>query len=109
MTYPLGTPIRKRFDDGHYYRGTIIGYDPITHYYQIQYADGDAEDFTTAEVKRYLMKQEEPDLDTLSNVDIRKRKADAVKMGGVVGTSSSRSSNMLKQLSCHNRPRKRWK
>ena len=56
MTYPRGTLIRKRFDDGQYYRGTIIGYDPIEHYYQIQYEDGDAEDFTTAEVKRYRMK-----------------------------------------------------
>jgi len=120
MTYPLGTPIRKRFDDGQYYRGTIIGsgYHYLIRYYQIQYEDGDAEDFTTAEVKRYLMKPEESDLDTLSNLDNRilskqrKRKADAVKMGVVVGTSSRRSSssgNMLKQLSCHNRPSKHWK
>merc|ERR1711865_1336526 len=101
--------IRKRFDDGQYYRGTIIGYDPIGHYYQIQYEDGDAEDFTTAEVKQYLMKPGEYWILPKQ----KKRKADAVKTGVVVGTSSRRSSssssNMLKQLSCHNRPSKHWK
>ena len=52
--YPIGTQIRKRFDDEYCYTGLIIGHDPIENYYHIHYDDGDAEDYTMTQVKRQL-------------------------------------------------------
>ena len=51
--YDIGTIIRKRFPNHKHYEGEITAYDPINQLYRIQYLDGDAEDFTPAEVKRY--------------------------------------------------------
>ena len=52
-TYDIGTIIRKRFSNRKYYEGEVTDYDPINQLYQIQYLDGDAEEFTPAEMKQY--------------------------------------------------------
>ena len=43
--YPIGTIIRKRFDQT-WYEGEITKHDPGSDYYHIKYTDGDAEEMT---------------------------------------------------------------
>ena len=54
--YPLGTIVRKKFRiNGKWapFEGEIINYDPTNKWYKVKYTDGDQEDFTNQEVKKY--------------------------------------------------------
>ena len=51
LQFPIGTIIRKQFDQRQY-EGEIISYDPINKYYKVQYRDRDIEEFTTDEIKK---------------------------------------------------------
>jgi hypothetical protein len=48
-----GTIVRKRFENGSYYEGEVVNYDPISKSYKIKYAHGDFEDFDETDMKRY--------------------------------------------------------
>eukprot|EP00978_Attheya_sp_CCMP212_P023560 scaffold72495_cov63-Attheya_sp.AAC.1 len=50
---PLSTKITKIFD-GIPFQGSITQYDPITEYYQVNYDDGDSEDFNLDECQKYF-------------------------------------------------------
>ena len=52
MQYPIGTIIRKAFNKV-YYEGEVIRYDEKEGFYKISYLDGDSEEMTHAEVKKY--------------------------------------------------------
>jgi hypothetical protein len=49
----IGTKVRKKFNDGKYYEGEVIRYDPINQYYKIKYRDGDQEDYDEKDMKQY--------------------------------------------------------
>jgi hypothetical protein len=49
---PIGTQVKKKFGR-HMYNGTVTSYDASTNFYYIQYADGDNEEMTEAEVNKY--------------------------------------------------------
>lgn len=53
-----GTIVSKRFNDGNYYEGEIIGYDNINKYYLIKYLDGQQEDLDENEMKRYYKQRQ---------------------------------------------------
>ena len=50
--YENGTIVKKRFNKG-WYKGEVTKYDPIEKYYTILYTDGDTEEFTQDEFKRF--------------------------------------------------------
>ena len=50
--YENGTIVKKRFNKG-WYKGEVTKYDPTEKYYTILYTDGDTEEFTHDEVKRF--------------------------------------------------------
>ena len=50
--HPIGTIIRKRFDQA-WYEGEVTKHDPGSNYYHIKYTDGDAEEMTYREVQQY--------------------------------------------------------
>ena len=51
--YDIGTLIRKRFPNHKHYEGGVTSYDPTNRLYRIKYLDGDNEDFTPEEMKKY--------------------------------------------------------
>ena len=57
--YPIGTIIRKQFDDGKYYEGEVTKYDPPNKLYSIEYCDGDREEYTHDEVTTYRKKTQQ--------------------------------------------------
>jgi hypothetical protein len=48
-----GTIVRKKFGNGNYCEGEVVGYDPIQKYYMIKYTDGNHDAFDEADIKRY--------------------------------------------------------
>ena len=50
--YENGTIVRKKFNKG-WYKGEITKYDPLKRYYTILYTNGDTEEFTHNEVKKF--------------------------------------------------------
>jgi len=54
LKYPVGTEVSKKFD-GIAYRGRVIRYDQKSKYFRVRYVDGDEEDMTVKEVKRYFV------------------------------------------------------
>lgn len=58
-TFKIGERMRKRFH-GQYYEGTITALpEPERDYYHIFYDDGDEEDISVADMKRYIIEQED--------------------------------------------------
>ena len=55
---PMGTIVRKRFNDGKFYEGEVTKYDPINNYYTVRFQDGDVEEYDHDEMKRYKKKQQ---------------------------------------------------
>ena len=52
QAFPIGTAIRKRFSDG-WYNGKVTTYYPEDKLYHILYGDGDSEDLSEAEVRKF--------------------------------------------------------
>ena len=52
--FPLGTIIRRRCEnDNLFYEGEVTAYDSINNLYEIKYKEGEIDDFTYEEVKKY--------------------------------------------------------
>ena len=48
---PIGTIVKRKFNDGKWYEGEVTHYDPINKLYKIKYRDGDTEDYDHSEMK----------------------------------------------------------
>ena len=55
---PVGTIVRKRFNDGKFYEGEVTKYNPINKYYTIKFVDGDIEEYDQQEMKKYKKKNQ---------------------------------------------------
>ena len=42
---PIGTIVRKRFNDGKFYEGKITKFDPINKFYTVKFQDGDIKEY----------------------------------------------------------------
>ncbi|KAL3924447.1 MAG: hypothetical protein SGILL_001044 [Bacillariaceae sp.] len=54
--WPLGTKVRKHFDGHGDFDGEVKGFDKDKGLYNIEYTDGDTEQFDEREMKRYVLK-----------------------------------------------------
>ncbi|OEU08529.1 hypothetical protein FRACYDRAFT_249420 [Fragilariopsis cylindrus CCMP1102] len=51
---PIGTKVRRKFNDGNVYSGKILSYDEIEKYYKIRYEDGDVDELDIQQVKQCI-------------------------------------------------------
>lgn len=56
---PIGTIVRKRFNDGKFYEGEITKFDPINKFYTVKFQDGDIEEYDQSEMKKYKKKKQQ--------------------------------------------------
>ena len=50
---PIGTIVKRKFNNGKWYEGEVTHYDPINKLYKIKYCDGDTEDYNHSEMKEF--------------------------------------------------------
>ena len=59
MLYPIGTKVRKFFILYGWYDGMITSYDKANKWYEVQYSDGDIQDYSDDEVSPIVLNAEE--------------------------------------------------
>ena len=55
-TEPIGTIVRRRFEDNKYYEGEVIKYNAKDGFYTVRYQDGDIEEYDIMEMSRFKKK-----------------------------------------------------
>lgn len=47
---PVGTIVRKKFNDGKYYKGEVMKYNEVNKFYTVKFTDGDVEEYDHQEL-----------------------------------------------------------
>ena len=55
---PIGTIVRRRFEDKQYHEGEVTKYDAVNNLYTIKYCDGDIEEYDAVDMARFKKKNQ---------------------------------------------------